>query len=213
MAELRGGKFGHGFVSAGVVGAFSPSIGKIDGLKVGDISFGQVAGAALLGGTVSEISGGKFANGAATAAFQNLFNDQGVAALKNAQQTQNDNNQSQQQPSNQISRQNEFKQCVNTCIRDNYGSLYEAADALNPLSVSGLVGNEVAEVLDTELQKQGNRNSYGDGKQFRTGQRQLRTLAQFRKFNAASLVVGSGAIGFQLGAQGNCRFQCTNFGE
>ena len=82
MAELRGGKFGHGFVSAGVVGAFSPSIGKIDGLKVGDISFGRVAGATLLGGTVSEISGGKFANGAATTTFQNLFNDQGLTALE-----------------------------------------------------------------------------------------------------------------------------------
>lgn len=147
-----------------------------------------------------------FANGAQTAAFTHLFN-----AELSAWRADGDSNQSQQPTGNQISGKNEFKQCVATCIMDNYGALYETAGALNPLSLSGIVGNEVAEALDTELQKQGNRNSYGNSKQFQTGQRQLRTLSQFRKFNAASLILGAGAIGFQLGAQGYCRVECTNF--
>ena len=67
--------------------------------------------------------------------------------------------------------------------------------------------------MDSELQKQGNRNSYGNNKQFQAGRRQLKMLSQFRKFNAASLVLGAGAIGFQLGAQGYCRVECADFGE
>ena len=48
---LQGGKFGHGFFSAGVTKG--------------------------IGGTASKISGGKFANGASTGAFQYLFNQVG----------------------------------------------------------------------------------------------------------------------------------------
>ena len=50
--------------------------GKIDGLRVGGKSLAQAGAAAVLGGTVSRISGGKFANGAITGAFQNLYNAQ-----------------------------------------------------------------------------------------------------------------------------------------
>ena len=73
-AELQGGKFGHGFVSAGVTkglgGAFLPSGSN---LSTGDVVEGTVV-SAVIGGTASVISGGKFANGANTAAFQYLFN-------------------------------------------------------------------------------------------------------------------------------------------
>lgn len=73
-ASLQGGKFGHGFFSAGVTkaagGAWLPGG---DQLQAGDIAYGTVV-SAVIGGTASEISGGKFSNGARTAVFQYLFN-------------------------------------------------------------------------------------------------------------------------------------------
>ena len=77
FAELQGGKFGHGFVSAGVTKALTPYISKVDsGIDIEGKDIGQAAIAATVGGTVSELTGGKFANGAITAAYGNLFNEQ-----------------------------------------------------------------------------------------------------------------------------------------
>ncbi|MBQ4849790.1 RHS repeat-associated core domain-containing protein [Pseudoalteromonas sp. MMG012] len=78
---LQGGKFGHGFVSAGVTkyaGNFIQIQFSGDGL--GDIIGGTLA-SAVVGGTVSKISGGKFANGARTAAYQYLYNARGGKSL------------------------------------------------------------------------------------------------------------------------------------
>jgi RHS repeat-associated protein len=72
MAELQGGKFGHGFASAGVTQAFS---GRIDRIPGEGTSVGRVAAAAIVGGTASALSGGKFGNGAVTAAFGRAFNE------------------------------------------------------------------------------------------------------------------------------------------
>ncbi|MDC0601888.1 hypothetical protein OAP14_02535 [Aliiglaciecola sp.] len=78
-SDLQGGKFGHGFFSAGVTkgigGAFLPGG---DNLTTGEIAQGTVV-SAIIGGTASKISGGKFANGAQTGAFQFLFNQAGRA--------------------------------------------------------------------------------------------------------------------------------------
>jgi hypothetical protein len=71
-----GGKFGDGFISAAagaataVTGLTSPNtqIGQSLGLA------GRSAIASTVGGTASVIGGGKFANGAFTAAFQHLLN-------------------------------------------------------------------------------------------------------------------------------------------
>ena len=70
---LQGGKFGHGFASAG--------LGAIAG---GAIKFGKsVALAAKAGvravidGTISKLSGGKFSNGAISAAFSEIVNNIG----------------------------------------------------------------------------------------------------------------------------------------
>ena len=104
--------------------------------------------------------------------------------------------------------EDQFQQCVTSCLLSNYGSLYDIASDLNPLSVSGLLGNEVTNTLESEIQKQGTRNLYGNSREYKTGQRQLKTLSQFRKFNIASLVLGAGALGFQVGAQGYCRVSC-----
>lgn len=59
MAEMQGGNFGHGFVSAGLGAAAGATGGGFKGFIV----------ATVVGGTVSEMTGGKFANGAASAAF------------------------------------------------------------------------------------------------------------------------------------------------
>ena len=74
LNTLQGGKFGHGFLSAGVTEALSPAIGAASsGGGAGGVVAGTVA-SAVVGGTVSELSGGKFGNGAQTGAFQFLFN-------------------------------------------------------------------------------------------------------------------------------------------
>jgi RHS repeat-associated protein len=69
MTTLQGGKFGHGFASAGVAQAFS---GPIDGLST---SAARVTASAIVGGTASVVAGGKFANGAVTAAFSRAFGE------------------------------------------------------------------------------------------------------------------------------------------
>jgi hypothetical protein len=69
LALGTGGKFGHGFISAGLTQVFA---GRIGGLRS---SFARIAAAAVLGGTSSAITGGKFANGALTGAFSRAFND------------------------------------------------------------------------------------------------------------------------------------------
>lgn len=58
FSAVRGGKFGHGFISSAAAGA-----------KLGNDAIAQVVSAAIIGGSVSKMTGGKFANGAATAAF------------------------------------------------------------------------------------------------------------------------------------------------
>ncbi len=69
-----GGKFQDGFVSAAVSAAAADvgalSFGGSDSLSVA----GRTAMAGIVGGTASAIGGGKFANGAYTAAFQHLLN-------------------------------------------------------------------------------------------------------------------------------------------
>lgn len=64
---LAGGKFGHGFVAAGLGASSSyiPGLGGSSGWAV----VGRVLVSAVVGGTASEITGGKFANGAAYGAF------------------------------------------------------------------------------------------------------------------------------------------------
>jgi hypothetical protein len=68
---LNGGKFGHGFASAGVVEAFSPALMRLEGSGAAI----EVLAAAVVGGTASVASGGKFANGAMHGAAMWAFNE------------------------------------------------------------------------------------------------------------------------------------------
>ena len=82
FAELQGGDFGSSFLS-GFTGSIA---GSMITAKSGDESFfgaknkggkylaRRTVAAAVVGGTTSEIAGGKFANGAATAAMVHLLN-------------------------------------------------------------------------------------------------------------------------------------------
>ncbi len=69
MAVLQGGKFGHGFLTAGLNESVAGRIGRIGNPG------GQIAASAILGGTTSSLVGGQFANGAITAAFATAFNE------------------------------------------------------------------------------------------------------------------------------------------
>ena len=78
-----GGKFGDGFLSAAVSAgaADAGAFGFIDGDGPGAVA-GRTAVAGAVGGTASVLGGGKFANGAYTAAFQHLLNYEAEKAYK-----------------------------------------------------------------------------------------------------------------------------------
>lgn len=75
MAEVQGGNFWEGAAAGAASGATS---GRIDQIMKGDGSFTasatRVSVAAALGGTTSILGGGKFANGAMSAAFERMYN-------------------------------------------------------------------------------------------------------------------------------------------
>ncbi|MBU2391943.1 MAG: DUF637 domain-containing protein [Gammaproteobacteria bacterium] len=76
---LQGGKFGHGFVSAGFTKAIN--INNLVGTQQGGLwDQVRISAAAVVGGTISKITGGKFANGAITAGFAQAFNGNKQAA-------------------------------------------------------------------------------------------------------------------------------------
>ena len=64
VESLSGGNFGHGFMSAGLTASVMPQVGKIGN----DVT--RTAVGALVGGTLSVATGGKFANGAISGAIQ-----------------------------------------------------------------------------------------------------------------------------------------------
>jgi len=64
MSSLQGGSFGHAFLAAGA-GVLTP--GAIGSVIKG--TTGQFVASVIVGGSVSALTGGKFANGAVTAAF------------------------------------------------------------------------------------------------------------------------------------------------
>ncbi len=67
MSELQQGKFGHGFVSAGLGAATGGMVGK------GVIS--RIISSAIIGGAISKIIGGKFANGAFSGSFARTLDE------------------------------------------------------------------------------------------------------------------------------------------
>lgn len=70
LSELQGGKFGHGFITAGVMKGVG--MGVDANIDMNDVSKTVVM--AIAGGTVSKLTGGKFGNGAMTSAIQFVVN-------------------------------------------------------------------------------------------------------------------------------------------
>jgi RHS repeat-associated protein len=73
LQHLQGGRFGSGFAAAGITQAFSGGIDNIDPANLEGFSVQRVVAAAMLGGVVSDLTGGKFAHGALTSAFAYAF--------------------------------------------------------------------------------------------------------------------------------------------
>lgn len=71
LSKAQGGRWSSGFWSGVASSAFAPTVGKYLS-KTNE--FVQAAVVGVLSGTVSQIAGGKFANGAVTGAFTYLFN-------------------------------------------------------------------------------------------------------------------------------------------
>ena len=72
--------FGGDFRSGALAGGFGAAVGSMSGLQINEYSgWGQVIAVGVVrtvaGGIGAELGGGKFVNGAATAAFAYLFND------------------------------------------------------------------------------------------------------------------------------------------
>ena len=82
LSAAGGGRFGDGFLGAGVGQLFAPGIDRIGLDSAGEIRADvsarivRTATAATVGGTASAIGGGKFANGAISAGFGRAFNDE-----------------------------------------------------------------------------------------------------------------------------------------
>ena len=79
--ELQGGRFGHGFMSAGVGALAKPGIRAAFGVKAKGAPH-RIAARAAVGGTLTAATGGKFANGAVTGAFSQAFNEEAMARGK-----------------------------------------------------------------------------------------------------------------------------------
>jgi len=75
MSTMGGGKFGHGFARAAGTQLSSVMIDQI-GNGAASYKAHRIMAAAVVGGTIAEVTGGKFANGAMTAAFSRAFNDE-----------------------------------------------------------------------------------------------------------------------------------------
>ena len=81
LEELQGGEFGHGFISAGLTKMVMFNAGsRFEGLELGSI-LGRTFAAAAVGGTISAATGGKFGNGARTAAYAHLLNAESTNAI------------------------------------------------------------------------------------------------------------------------------------
>jgi hypothetical protein len=227
MSTLSGGKFGNGFIAAGA-GAAMGMAGNLSPVQ-------QYAMRAAVGGTMSELTGGKFGNGAFSVAASYAAGQAGGSIAGKINSMAKESNDWQDQSCDtsgscrpMTSEEAEHRrgtlladntswaalnQCIDSCLATTYGNSYELAKDLNPLTTLGslaseLVTGEVTEILDTKLSRAANSNAWGSHAEFVKGTRQLRTLQQFRAFNAGAAVVGAGATGFQAGANAYCAVEC-----
>ncbi|MEX0941679.1 MAG: FG-GAP-like repeat-containing protein [Pseudomonadales bacterium] len=130
ISVLQGGKFGHGFISAGLTKAINVN-NYSQGIEAGQ-RIGRVISAAILGGTISKVSGGKFANGAMTAALAQAVNGE-------AEQTNNAQKENEKARALGIKRIEKLRGVVSKAMEGKRGALrsitkYFGADAASNLA-------------------------------------------------------------------------------
>ncbi|WP_251359711.1 RHS repeat-associated core domain-containing protein [Kangiella sp. TOML190] len=148
MNVLQGGKFGHGFLSAGFTKGFSKQIGTIKTIG------GRAIAAAIVGGTASKLGGGKFANGAVAGAFSRLFNDEfqreKVKEVKTAAPGESEEMfiDALGDELDRLTEENQVEYCANICKREGSdGNDYFSAEIMtdnDPLSC-GVATNSCAD--------------------------------------------------------------------
>ncbi|GAA4875621.1 hypothetical protein GCM10023333_06140 [Ferrimonas pelagia] len=80
LSAAQGGDFTSAFLSSAIAKGVTPHAKGLAGesFKTMGVNFGELAIATIAGGLTAEAGGGKFKNGARTAALANLFNEQNV---------------------------------------------------------------------------------------------------------------------------------------
>jgi RHS repeat-associated protein len=214
-----GGNFGHGFWAAGLNSA-------VGGGNISTNPYVNVISSVVIGGTISKITGGKFANGASSAAFSVALRQDWSSTPKEGSAAWDAREEAYFQAElaadqamlasgggyadNFDWRGENIQQCMATCINSNYGDLYELAGDFSLLSPPSVALNEWSKDLTERIKSDGTRKLYGESSKINNaGKRQLKTLRQFSKFTVVNGFVGSFALGFQAGAYGYCRVQCT----
>jgi hypothetical protein len=163
LTELQGGKFGHGFISAGFTEALSPAVGMIKGDDFGSIMARSGISAAI-GGTASSLSGGSFANGAKTGSFQELFNSSVHLYRRSARQTEHGSNvEMEEQVYSILDRVPESNGAVNMTYGEFAYILSFHADVIDRLNHSvGGIRNMSSDEWSEYLYLHGDSRFYGD---------------------------------------------------
>ncbi len=133
---LQGGKFGHGFASAGI-GAASGGIGFKGSYQVQALKRALVS--SVIGGSMTKATGGKFANGAATAAFASLVSS---AASKASELNQPNGAKADPSKGSIRSRQAAARKEIDALVTD--GTL----DTSKVFTGDSALNNAATEVLD-----------------------------------------------------------------
>ena len=135
-----------------------------------------------IGGVASVLGGGKFKNGAITAAFARLYNDEQKTRStlsKRSEREQETTDLQKSDSSSILARVSAWNEERKFCVQQTYGDSYQAAWDLTPLDLPSILIDEITELTEGALSRIGNRNMYGNARQYEAGKRQLRTLSQF----------------------------------
>ena len=151
---LQGGKFGHGFLSAGFAKAVTTYLPfdklGLDGIGDKYDGWEYVAGrttvAAISGGTASVIGGGKFENGAKTAALAHLLNSE-MERVQKALDARN-SDMIKVEGAAALYEYNRVMGLKDQEFIDEFGPLGFVPDKFNPLSVLGAKNRLGAQLLE-----------------------------------------------------------------
>jgi len=200
MSMVAGGNFAQGFYSAAASKALGSMGGGEYGIEGGDV--GSIAArtvvSGVIGGVSSRAGGGDFWSGFQTGAFQRLCNDEAHLYGYYAKMAGVD------------------KDAMATCIDDNYGSYYYAAEKLVPfMEVAGIVKLGLASAgksAEPYLRASAISN-LNAGKGFDAGMRQLSVIRSFSTTTNIALAVTAGATVFAFASSEYCALKIMTSGK